>query len=149
MNKRYSTDREGGGVTSEIPKTGETRCNTSSAGHPASRASQPRYIVPLLGRGARERSSAHNMSGRSWVTLGGFTLQRQAAHRRWWLWTAMTLLVSGSSRANVQHQNIAQHRAGTVFVGHKRLRVERRLDVKLVILSVSNTDFWWLVLKCC
>jgi len=54
----------------------------------------------------------------------------------------MTLLVSGFSQANVQHQNIAQHRAGTVLGGHKRLRVERRLGVKLVILIVSNTDFW-------
>jgi len=54
----------------------------------------------------------------------------------------MTLLVSGSSQANVQHQNIAQHRAGTVFVGHKTLRVERRLDVKLVVLIVSVTDIW-------
>jgi len=70
MNKRYSTERGKGRVTSEIPKTGEMRCNTSSAGHPASRASQPRYIVPVLGRGARERSSSHNMSGRSWGHAG-------------------------------------------------------------------------------
>jgi hypothetical protein len=54
----------------------------------------------------------------------------------------MTLIVSGSSQANVQHQNIAQHREGSVLVGHKKLRVERRLDVKLVVLTVSNTDIW-------
>ena len=69
-NKRFSTERGEGRDTSEIPKTEETRCSTSSTGHPASRASQQRYIVPVLGRGARERSSSHNMSGRSWGHAG-------------------------------------------------------------------------------
>lgn len=43
----------------------------SCAAHLASRASRPHYyIVPVLERGAIERSSSHNMSGRSWGHAG-------------------------------------------------------------------------------
>jgi hypothetical protein len=83
----------GGEVTSEIPKTGKTR--TSSAGHSASPASQPRYVVLVLGRGASERSSSHNMSGRSWGHAERFHIAATSRTSQMMTveWTAVTLLV--------------------------------------------------------